>query len=181
MLKVIIGAGKTAFDGWISTQEEELNLLDAASFQKMFEIASVDCFLAEHVFEHLSFEEGLRAARIIYQYLKPGGQIRIAVPDANFQNPWYQEMCRPDSNKAKDHPAYTHRVFYDYQKLSSVFTRAGFDCKLLEWCDEAGNFHFTYYSLEKGKIGRSLRFDTRNQDGELGMVSLVVDAVKPHE
>lgn len=27
-MKVIIGAGKTSYDGWISTQEDELNLLN---------------------------------------------------------------------------------------------------------------------------------------------------------
>ena len=30
-----------------------------------------------------------------------------------------------------------------------------------------------------GKIGRSLRFDTRNKDGKLGMVSIIIDAKKP--
>ena len=29
--KVIIGAGKTSYDGWLATQEEELNLLSEAS------------------------------------------------------------------------------------------------------------------------------------------------------
>ena len=27
-------------------------------------------------------------------------------------------------------------------------------------------------------IGRSLRFDTRNNDGKLGMVSIIIDAYK---
>lgn len=50
MKKIIIGAGNTSFEGWLSTQENELNLLDEVSFYKLFnEENSVDCFLAEHV------------------------------------------------------------------------------------------------------------------------------------
>ena len=49
---------------------------------------------------------------------------------------------------------------------------------LLEWCDEDGNFHHKDWNPEDGKIGRSLPFDTRNRDGKLGMVSLIVDAKK---
>ena len=32
-MKVILGAGKTALPGWVSTQETELNLLNIADFQ----------------------------------------------------------------------------------------------------------------------------------------------------
>ena len=31
---------------------------------------------------------------------------------------------------------------------------------------------------EDGIIGRSLRFDTRNNNGSLGMVSIIIDAYK---
>ena len=40
-MKVIIGAGKTAYDGWISTQEAELNLLKRTNFERMFSVLSV--------------------------------------------------------------------------------------------------------------------------------------------
>jgi len=178
MVKIIIGAGNTSYEGWISTQEEELNILNEHSFQKMFEPESVDCFLAEHVFEHLNYEEGIKAAKIIFKYLKHNGRIRVAVPDVNFKNEWYQNMCKPGGPGPIDHPAYTHKVFYDFHHLIDVFNKAGFKCRLLEWCDETGQFHFNYYGIEYGKIGRSLRFDTRNQDGKLGMVSLIIDAIK---
>ena len=35
-MKVIIGAGKTAYEGWKSTQENELDLLNRADFERMF-------------------------------------------------------------------------------------------------------------------------------------------------
>ncbi len=178
-MKIILGAGKTNYNGWISTQESELDLLNEASFQRLFAKEQiVDVFLAEHVFEHLSIEEGIQAAKILYKYLKSGGFARIAVPDVNFNNELYHNICKPGGPGPVDHPAYSHKVFYDYKTLINVFESAGFNVKLLEYCDENGDFHFNYWNNQDGHIGRSLRFDTRNQNGQLGMVSLIIDAEK---
>ena len=68
-MKVVIGAGKTAYDGWISTQETELNLLNPADFERLFADERPTAFLAEHVWEHMSFEEGCRAAANCFAYL----------------------------------------------------------------------------------------------------------------
>ena len=35
-MKVIIGAGNTSFNGWISTNKEDLDLLEKESFKKFF-------------------------------------------------------------------------------------------------------------------------------------------------
>lgn len=179
MKRFIIGAGQTSYEGWIATQETELNLLDIQDFYRLFKNEeSVDAFLAEHVFEHLSFEEGIEAAKILHRFLKPNGYVRLAVPDINFKNDWYHNMCKPGGPGPIDHPAYTHKVFYDYETLLRVFETAGFSVDLLEYCDKDGRFHFNYWNPEQGIIGRSLRFDTRNNDGKLGMVSIIIDAYK---
>ena len=34
--RVIIGAGNTSYEGWIATQEEELNLLNIEDYYKLF-------------------------------------------------------------------------------------------------------------------------------------------------
>ncbi|MBQ2434243.1 MAG: hypothetical protein II266_07395, partial [Clostridia bacterium] len=67
----------------------------------------------------------------------------------------------------------------DVRTLESVFMKAGFQVNRLEYCDESGEFHYTEWDEADGRIGRSLRFDTRNRDGKLGMVSVIIDAVKP--
>lgn len=59
-----------------------------------------------------------------------------------------------------------------------MFEEAGFQVSLLEYCDEAGQFHAVSWKEADGFIYRSKRFDHRNQHGELGFVSLIVDAVK---
>lgn len=179
MNRVIIGAGKTSYEGWISTQENELNLLHIEDYYKLFkQEESVDAFLAEHVFEHLTYEDAIAAAKNIYRFLKKDGYIRLAVPDVNFKNEWYHNMCKPGGPGPVDHPAYTHKVFYDYKKLQQVFQAAGFTTDLLEYCDESGRFHFNYWTPTDGKITRSLSYDTRNQAANLGMVSLILDAYK---
>ena len=48
-MRVIIGAGKTVLDGWISTQEADLNLLNRKDFVRLFEKEKPTAFLAEHV------------------------------------------------------------------------------------------------------------------------------------
>ncbi|MGE1038292.1 class I SAM-dependent methyltransferase, partial [Bacillus cereus] len=94
-IKVVVGAG--AFNnnpGWIQTQEDELNLLDKATWEERFEYNSISAILAEHVWEHLTFEEGVRAARICYEFLKPTGHIRCGVPDAFFRDEVYQNIVQ---------------------------------------------------------------------------------------
>lgn len=49
MVKIVIGAGKTEFDGWISTQKTELDLLCRADFERMFGKERPAAFLAEHI------------------------------------------------------------------------------------------------------------------------------------
>ncbi len=80
----------------------------------------------------------------------------------------------------RDHPAADHNIVYTYTLFQNVFTAAGFEVDLLEYCDEQGRFHYHQWDVSKGKIYRSLRFDHRNRDGELNSVSIILDAVKPY-
>lgn len=177
-MKIIIGAGNTRQDGWIPTQETELNLLNRAEFERLFGKNKAEAFLAEHVWEHMTYEEGVIAAKNVFDFLKPGGYIRAAVPDRNFRNEWYQNMVKVGGNGDPSHPAYTHKIVYDADMFKRVFEEAGFQVRFLEYCDETGEFHYNEWSEADGRIGRSLRFDTRNRDGKLGMVSIIIDAKK---
>lgn len=177
-MKIIIGAGNTVIDGWISTQENEVNLLDQNSWFSIFKINSLSIILAEHVWEHLTYEEGVIAAKTCYKFLKEDGMVRVAVPDGNFKNDWYQNMVKIGGPGPIDHPAYTHKILYTYKTLQACFEEAGFIVDLLEYCDEEGRFHYKYWNEIDGLIGRSYRFDTRNSKEGLGMVSIVIDAKK---
>lgn len=178
-MKIVIGAGKTKYNGWYHTQESELNLLDKDTFTKLIPLKNAQCFLAEHVWEHLTYKEGVIAAKNCFDHLQNDGYLRIAFPDKNFRNDWYQNMVQVGGPGPKDHPAASHKIVHDYKSLSQMLKEAGFEISLLEYCDDEGVFNYRYWNNDDGHIGRSFRYDTRNNSESLGMVSLIIDAHKP--
>lgn len=65
-MKIIIGAGKTVYQGWISTQENELNLPSRADFECLFSKEKPTAFLAEHVWEHMTLEARCCHSKLSY-------------------------------------------------------------------------------------------------------------------
>lgn len=178
-IRIVIGAGEYNNNpGWLLTQEEELNLLIRPMWEKRFNEESITAILAEHVWEHMTYEEGVIAAKNCYEFLKPDGYIRCAVPDGYFPNEEYQETVQVGGPGPKDHPAASHKIVYNYTTFKQMFKDAGFQVRLLEYCDEKGKFHYQPWNKEDGLIYRSLRYDHRNQDGVIHSVSLIVDAIK---
>jgi len=177
-LRIIIGADQQRWPGWIPTQKEELDLLEPEDWESTFRSRLADAFLCEHVWEHLTEAQGRAAAKLCYNWLKPGGYLRCAVPDANFPNDLYQKAARVGGPGSSDHPAADHKIVYDYRLFVDIFTRSGFDVDLLEYCDENGRFHYHQWSLNDGPIYRSLLLDHRNQGGNIESTSLIVDARK---
>ncbi|UBV45405.1 hypothetical protein LAJ19_19940 (plasmid) [Deinococcus taeanensis] len=178
-LKVILGAGSQAWDGWLPTQREQLDLTNRASFEDYFGDRRAGAFLCEHVWEHLTLEQGRAAAQLCFDFLKPGGFLRCAVPDANFPDEAYQRIVQIGGPGPADHPAADHKIVYDAHLFRDVFERVGFEVELLEYCDEQGRFHYHEWDVTTGPIYRSLMLDHRNRDGKVGNVSIIVNAMKP--
>ncbi|HEO8419230.1 class I SAM-dependent methyltransferase [Niallia sp. FSL W8-0635] len=177
-IKLVIGAGEYRNNpGWVHTQEEELNLLEESTWYR-FEKSSISAILAEHVWEHLTFEQGVQAASLCYNYLKPSGYVRCAVPDGYFPDGTYQQIVQIGGPGPKEHPAASHKIVHTYHTLQKMFELAGFKVHLLEYCDENGIFHENEWNGEDGVIFRSKKFDPRNQGGKLVFPSLIIDAVK---
>ncbi|MBM7583529.1 putative SAM-dependent methyltransferase [Bacillus pakistanensis] len=179
-IKIVIGAGEYLNNpGWIHTQEDELNLLNENTWNNRFEHHSITAILAEHVWEHLTYEEGIKAANICYTFLKSSGYIRCAVPDAFFPDKDYQNIVKIGGPGPMDHPAASHKIVYNHITLSEMFEAAGYKVELLEYCDENGNFHYYEWDGKDGVIFRSKRYDPRNQGNKLVAPSLILDAIKP--
>lgn len=177
--RVVIGAGDYSNNpGWIETQESELDLLNGQQWQARFDESSIRAILAEHVWEHLTYEEGKKAAETCYPYLMRNGYIRCAVPDGYFPDEAYQKGVQVGGPGPKDHPAASHKVVHNYKTLTSMFEEAGYHVRLLEYCNEQGEFIYNEWDEKDGFIYRSKRFDQRNAEGKLGFVSLIVDAIK---
>lgn len=178
-LKIVIGAGEQKYDGWISTQKDDLDLTNEEHWIQSFSVLKADRFLCEHVFEHLTLMEGQEAAKWLFNSLRPGGKLRVSVPDLNFPSKEYQVSVQVGGPGPLNHPAADHKIVYDYRLFTSLFKNAGFDVNLLEFCDEKGRFHFNYWHPSDGFLYRTLRFDHRNRDGELGFVSIALDCIRP--
>ncbi len=174
-LNIVVGASGVYEKGWIPTDQEYLDLLNEKNWKKYFKENRIEAVLAEHVWEHLTLEEGVIAAKTCFEYLKKGGYVRLAVPDGFFPDEDYIENVRPNGRGAGFHD---HQVLYNYKTLTLVFEKAGFKVRLLEYYDEHGVFHFEEWDQNDGMIFRSSRFDERNIDGNLKYTSIILDAVK---
>ncbi|ATP58084.1 hypothetical protein CPT03_17240 [Pedobacter ginsengisoli] len=173
-LQIIIGAHTTDYKDWLPTNIENLNLLEIDSFDNLFGDKKADRFLAEHVFEHISYDDAIIALKNCNKYLKKGGVVRIAVPDGFHPNPDYINMVKPGGH---GEGAHDHKLLYDYKTLSKAFEESGYRVNLLEYYDENGQFHFNEWDSKDGHVIRSKRYDKRFNE-PLGYSSLIVEGIK---
>ncbi len=173
--KIIVGASLTKRAGWISTEEDELNLAKPKDWENNFKPGSIDAILAEHVWEHLTSKEAIVSAKNCLKYLKKGGYLRVAVPDGLFPNEHYIDWVKPGGTGAG---AKDHKVLYTYQTFSKLFKSIGFKINLLEYFDEYGRFHAIKWSSDDGPVHRSKRFDERNKGNVFVYTSIILDAIK---
>ena len=176
--KVVLGSSGFSWPGWAVTDRDTLDVVSRDSFLHHGAPGTIDAFLAEHVWEHLTPDEVVRANRNCYEFLRPGGHLRIAVPDGYHPDPSYIDYVRPGGSGAG---AGDHKALYNYRSLGRMLREAGFLVDLLEYWDEFGRFHYKEWSSAEGHVMRSRRYDRRNQDGSLSFTSLIVDAIKPPE
>src|SRR6185295_4438112 len=79
--RIVLGSGGIGVPGWIMTDIDQLDILSEEDWATYFRPAFAEAILAEHVWEHLTIDEGTRAAKLCWKYLRPGGRLRVAVPD----------------------------------------------------------------------------------------------------
>jgi predicted SAM-dependent methyltransferase len=174
-IKIVVGSSGKYQDGWIPTEIYFLNLLKEKDWLKYFKEDSIDYILGEHVWEHLTPEQGKLAAKNCFKFLKHGGKLRVAVPDGFHNDENYINYVKPGGNGLG---ADDHKVLYNYKTFSSVFTEIGFEVELLEYFNESQVFITNRWSEEEGYIQRSIKHDPRNKDGKPNYTSLILDAIK---
>jgi predicted SAM-dependent methyltransferase len=148
--KLQLGAGGYHPDGWLNTDiepGEDEAFLDATKPFPMPD-AGFSYIFSEHVFEHLTYEDGLAMLRECRRILKPGGRMRLATPNllklvALFQDARSDEARRyvQDKIKVQDWPNepapecfilnlelrnFGHKFVYDPATLRGSLERAGF-------------------------------------------------------
>jgi len=175
-IRLLLGSGGTTLKDFVSTDFPQFDICNRKSFKKFLQPDTVSIFLAEHVLEHLSLSDGSTAASNCFEFLKPGGTFRIAVPDGFHPDPNYIAQVRPNGCGPG---ASDHKVLYNHHTLSVMLESVGYKVQLLEWFDHAGCFHFKEWDKDTGFIRRSTRFDPRNSVNPTAFTSLIVDAIKP--
>lgn len=161
--KIIVGAGGTQQEGWISLERDHLDIRSYEQWGALFEPGSVAAVVSEHVLEHLTPDEAREVVRNVYEFLACGGYWRIAVPDANNPDPKYQEYCRPGGPgqermarlcyARRNEP--DHKDHYELASLSRLLETAGFFVRPLEYYTREGNFRQNHWQRGDGKIKRS--------------------------
>lgn len=174
-IKIIIGSSGTRQGGWISTEKEILDLTEEKNWCNLFKKDFIYSLLAEHVWEHLTIEDGRIAAKICFRYLKSGGYLRIAVPDGYNSDKEYINQVKPGGI---GHGAKDHKVLYNYKTLSKLLASNGFEVNLLEYFNENGKFISKSWDKKDGFIKRSKNFDQRNKGRKIKYTSLIIDAIK---
>jgi len=87
MIKVNLGCRTKPLPTYINVDIDPNNQYadrcDNAFVLSTFEDDSIDLIESVHMFEHLSYEETSRALEVWSRKLKPGGKLRLSVPDAS--------------------------------------------------------------------------------------------------
>lgn len=174
--KVILGAGKTSYPGWVATDKQSLDVTEPSGFERLLNGKSAIRFLAEHVWEHLSDDDLARANQMVFRFLAPGGCVRIAVPDGCHPDEGYRSRVTPGGSGPS---AWDHKQLFTHISLAECLEKAGFRVEKLEHWDEHGEFHRKPWRFEDGPVKRSAEHDRRNRRGKLAYTSLIVDAWKP--
>ena len=168
--------------GGIQSNENWLDIANPAHWQNVMQGKQLltHGHAAEHVFEHLTYDECQIALKNIYQSMKSGGRLRIAVPDGYNPNP---EYIRHVGINGIGDDASDHKQLLNVDVLSKLLTDAGFATTAVEYYDKDGTLHTNPFNKADGYIKRS-----RNniKSGEKPVwsfpdaeTSLIVDGLKP--
>lgn len=175
-VKLGIGSGPIQQEGWLSSDVDSLDVRSRAAWKAVFGKYRADAVLAEHIFEHLSEEEGRVAFANCFSFMEAGGHLRIAVPDGNHGDPDYIDHVRPGGTGLG---ADDHRILYTRELLEEMLQSVGFRTYALEYWEKDGGFVHIPWDDDDGRVRRSFHHDPRNEDGKPNYTSLIVDGVKP--
>lgn len=127
-VRLNLGAGFKPMPGFISVDRK----IGTEVYPLAWPDASVDELYASHILEHFPFKDLVPVVREWVRVLKPGGRLRVAVPDFNK----IIEMYRTgDSSPAasylmggQNNPDDFHRSVFDEMGLRSLMRAAGLVC-----------------------------------------------------
>ena len=138
-LRLHLGCGWNHIPGWVNSDlvgakgDFAWNLLRPLPFAD----GSVDAVFMEHVFEHLRYSQVLRVLGHVRTVLRPGGVLRVGVPDAGMYARRYSEDPEGLAAERWGRPTgllvlrevfqeHAHVTAYDGETLQLILAEGGF-------------------------------------------------------
>ena len=138
-LKLHLGSGSQPKDGWLNVDlaGDPIDLAWNLAQGLPFRDSSIDAIFHEHLLEHIPLQAGVSVMDESFRVLKPGGILRIGVPDAGELLKSYVgdgerieaiHPGRPTRMLAVQELFYWHRhtTMYDEETLALMFRAGGF-------------------------------------------------------
>lgn len=131
-----------AADNWVNSdgyRDRNVHFLFDFSRRWPFPPGSFDGVFCEHVIEHFAFDDGQRVFGEIWRVLRPGGVVRLVVPDAEhivrtyFDDPdgliAYRGVPGLTAMQVVNdffRQRYEHQFLYDWETMRQALAAAGF-------------------------------------------------------
>ena len=136
-LRLHLGSGFVPKEGWIDIDwlGPRTDLVWNLKHGIPFPDDHVDAVFHEHLLEHLTLHAGFELTGECHRALKPGGVLRVAVPNAGDCLRSYAGLADPDWALSRPTPMlavqalfyeHGHHAMYDEQLLVAVLAAAGF-------------------------------------------------------
>ncbi len=150
----------------IDIREDVLpDLIDDVFKLEKIKDGSVDLIYACHVLEHADYRDSERALQRWFSVLKPGGTLRLAVPDmeAHFAHYYYHRDLRALHSTfwgSQRHPYDYHKNGWDFKKLKEDLEKVGFrSIQKYDWretehfyVDDYSQTYYPHMDKENGKL-----------------------------
>lgn len=160
-IRLNIGCGTAGIPGWVNIDNSPSILLSRLPFGKQifqtpnwpsdvlradvrkripFPNTSVSCVYSSHTFEHFTYEESRAVASECFRVLKPGGILRIVVPDLEIlvrdyldgqsdplaSHKFISRLLLKASIREIVHAGAHHKQMFDERSLAHMLREAGF-------------------------------------------------------
>ncbi|MGH9456069.1 MAG: class I SAM-dependent methyltransferase, partial [Thermoanaerobaculia bacterium] len=136
MVKLHIGSGTVALDGWVNVDLEEHPGVDRVlDVRRGLPFDGVSRIFAEHFIEHLTLAEGLQFLGECRRVLAEGGVLRLSTPNLDWV--WLSHYRRPGTLASDEailgclelnraFHGWGHRFLYNGPMLESALGASGF-------------------------------------------------------
>ncbi|MHA1469821.1 MAG: class I SAM-dependent methyltransferase [Candidatus Asgardarchaeia archaeon] len=168
-LKLHLGCGEKHIDGYINIDiryMDSVNKVDNIKYLRSFKLSTVDVIYSCSVLEHFSRWEYKNVLRRWYELLKPGGILRLGVPDFEaIVDHYYNHNNVIDSligllYGGQDYDQNFHHMCWDFDSLKRDLEEMGFkNIHRYDWretehshIDDFSQAYLPHMDKENGKL-----------------------------